>query len=124
MVCALHVIKGKTATTYKYINNKLEELKQCIYISQHKTDSGIDFHFIVPQSSYFGGLFGMAMKSAKNFLLKGISSALLTYEKIKTIIIEVEVILNPRPIKRQTFLLSNPKQFNKFIIGDTLIFQL
>ncbi|XP_030375184.1 uncharacterized protein LOC115630185 [Scaptodrosophila lebanonensis] len=59
---------------------------------------GITFQFIPPRAPHFGGLWEAAVKSAKGLLLKAIGSAKLRQDELATVLVEVEAILNSRPI--------------------------
>lgn len=60
--------------------------------------TGFQFSFIPPRSPHFGGLRESAVKSANHILLKDMSQGRLIYEELQTILIEVEAILNSRPL--------------------------
>ncbi|XP_061400515.1 uncharacterized protein LOC133336248 [Musca vetustissima] len=47
---------------------------------------------------HFGGLWEAAVKSAKGHLTKALSNTRLTYEELSTAMVEIEAILNSRPI--------------------------
>ncbi|XP_043063214.1 uncharacterized protein LOC122319686 [Drosophila yakuba] len=53
------------------------------------------FHVV---TSHFGGLWEAAVKSAKTRLLRGVGNAKLTTDELSTHLVEVEALLNSRPI--------------------------
>lgn len=71
-------------------------------IMQLSAKTGFQFSFIPPRSPHFGGLWESAVKSAKTLLVKNMSQARLTYKEFQTILIEVEAILNSRPLAPRT----------------------
>ncbi|XP_075150531.1 uncharacterized protein LOC142224633 [Haematobia irritans] len=62
------------------------------------SSKGIKFNFIPPRAPHFGGLWEAAVKSAKHLLVRSMGTASLTYEEFETVIVEVEAILNSRPL--------------------------
>lgn len=67
-------------------------------IEQKVAEKGTRFRFIPPRAPHFGGLWEAAVKSAKQLLLRTIGQANLTYEELSTVLVDVEAILNSRPI--------------------------
>lgn len=78
--------------------------------------------FIPPYSPNFGGLWEAAVKSSKHFLKRALYNCNVTYEEFNTLVIQVEGILNSRPL----FAMSNdPNDLNPitpshFLIGRNL----
>ncbi|XP_044313284.1 uncharacterized protein LOC123037285 [Drosophila rhopaloa] len=54
--------------------------------------------FIPPRAPHIGGLWEAAVKSAKHHLLKAMGSAILTEDELHTVIVDVEAVLNSRPL--------------------------
>ncbi|XP_065355117.1 uncharacterized protein LOC135949468 [Calliphora vicina] len=93
------------ATNFVGANFKLQEFKQHFFnddnvksLMNYSEITGFKFVFIPPRSPHFGGLWESAVKSTKNILVKNMSKSGVTYEEFQTILIEVEAILNSRPL--------------------------
>ncbi|XP_070510427.1 uncharacterized protein [Cardiocondyla obscurior] len=61
-------------------------------------NDGTCWKFNPPAASHFGGKWEAAVKSTKYHLKKVIGQTVLTYEELTTIIIQIESILNTRPL--------------------------
>ena len=59
---------------------------------------GLEFRFLPPRATHFGGLWEAAVKSMKTLLVKNMAQTNLTYVELQTLLIEVEAILNSRPL--------------------------
>ncbi|XP_058789059.1 uncharacterized protein LOC131663021 [Phymastichus coffea] len=92
-------------------------------VNNYASNNGIEFHFIPPSSSYFGGLWEVGVKSYKHHFTTVAYNHVLTFEEFYTLSLEIELILNSRPltpIPTDTNDLS-ALTAGHFLIGDSLI---
>lgn len=61
-------------------------------------DLGIQFKFIPAYSPVFGVLWEAGIKSAKYHIKRVVRTTILTYEEMNTVMIQVEGVLNSRPL--------------------------
>lgn len=123
--------RGKPTNIYsdngKCFVGALKELTKFLkqnsdYICAQVADMSINFKFAPPYSPHFNGLAEGAVKSVKHHLKRSVSLANLTYEQMNTVLIQIEAILNSRPL---TPLSSNPADLtaltpSHFLIGRTI----
>ncbi|GFX48672.1 DUF5641 domain-containing protein [Trichonephila clavipes] len=69
------------------------------------TDDGIEWNFIPPRAPHMGGLWEAGIKSMKYQPKRALGRSRLTYEKIETVIIQVEGILNSDNLHQYPMIL-------------------
>ncbi|XP_036339567.1 uncharacterized protein LOC118748926 [Rhagoletis pomonella] len=117
------------ATNFVGACSKLAELKAFLFKKENQnvitnfcTNEFVNFHLIPPRAPHFGGIWEAAVKSAKGHLNRSIMNARLTYEELTTVLVEIEAVLNSRPISP---LSSDPSDYEAltpghFITGSAL----
>ncbi|XP_011884091.1 PREDICTED: uncharacterized protein LOC105571233 [Vollenhovia emeryi] len=104
-------------------NNALKELgkfliEEAKVISELMADYEIEWNFIPAYSPHFGGLWEAGVKSVKHHLKRVAANALLTFEEFYTLLVQVEAVLNSRPL---TPLSSNPDDLSPLTPAHFLI---
>ncbi|GFW04062.1 integrase catalytic domain-containing protein [Trichonephila clavipes] len=87
-------------------------------LAKYFVSENIDWKFIPPKSPHFGGLWEAGVKSVKHHLKRAIGNLHFTFEEFETIMIQVEGILNSRPL---TPLSSDADNFDVLTPGHFLI---
>lgn len=83
----------------------LQELYKLIASSEYNqtmtnelANRGIEWKLIPPAAPHFGGLWESNVKSVKTHIHKIVGNQLLTYEEFNTLLIQIEALLNSRPL--------------------------
>jgi hypothetical protein len=84
----------KLSELYKLNNNKCHQMQ----VQNVTAKLGTTFHFIPSYSPVFGALWEAAVKSVKYHLKRVLCSHVLTFEELYTVLVQIEGILNSRPI--------------------------
>ncbi|XP_035232872.1 uncharacterized protein LOC118204681, partial [Stegodyphus dumicola] len=67
-------------------------------IKGYLATEGINWHFNPPSTPHFGGLWEASVKSLKYHLNRVVGKTILTYEEFFTLIVQIESVLNSRPL--------------------------
>ena len=68
-------------------------------VQQHLPNNGVSWKFIVEKAPWHGGFWERLIRSVKRCLKKSVGRATLSFEELRTIVIDIESTLNNRPIK-------------------------
>lgn len=88
--------KGAQRQLSEWQNLSCQEQKDKII--NFATFQGIKFNFIPAYSPVFGGLWEAGVKSTKYHLKRVIGNTILTFEELNTVVIQIEGVLNSRPL--------------------------
>lgn len=77
----------------------------------------ISWHFNPPSAPHFGGLWEAGIKSVKTHIKRVIGDQLLTYEEFYTLLVQIEAVLNSRPLCPQS---SDPNDLSVLTPGHFL----
>ncbi|CAG9105467.1 unnamed protein product [Plutella xylostella] len=117
------------ATNFKGSKSELHELYKMFknddsysQIIDFCTSNEIEFKFTVPLASHMGGIYEAGIKSVKSLLKRHLYSTKLTYELLYTVIVQIEGIVNSRPLCPLTDLPNDVTCLtpSHFIIGKAM----
>jgi len=117
------------ATNFVGAKNQLQALKSFMFDKTNQSklvtycaNEFINFHFIPPRAPHFGGLWEAAVKSAKGHLNRMLMNTRITYEELARAMIEVEAIMNSRPLSPMSSDPSDCEAITPahFLVGSSL----
>ena len=103
----------------KFLRESIREWNQtqiCDFFRQKE----IDWHFNTPTASHFGGAWERLIRTVKNVMQSLSPHHALTDENLATLFVEVEAMVNSRPLTPFTFVEGNDKPLSP---NDMLIFK-
>ncbi|XP_041631126.1 uncharacterized protein [Drosophila kikkawai] len=86
------------------------------FLSSHE----VNWHFIPPSAPYFGGIWETGVRSIKLHLKRVVGSSALTFEEYSTLPIQIEGLLNSRPLCAPSDHSLNPQTPSHFLTGQPL----
>ena len=94
---------------------KSEELKKLL------AEHNIQWKFNVALAPWWGGFFERLVRSTKRCLKKTLGTARVSYEELLSVVVEIEGILNSRPLTYVDDELRDPLTPSQLIIGRRLL---
>ena len=116
LIKALRRFKGLwdiTALVVSYKGQTFKDSKVNAFLPQER----ITWNFNVQRGGWWGGFFEIIVKLVKRCLKKIVWNTRLTIEELETILIEIDVVLNSRPLTYSYDELSEPLTPSMLISG-------
>lgn len=113
-------------TTFKGANHEIHAAFRAWHVNEtkeHINKRGTDWHFSSPAAPHQGGIYEAAVKSMKHHLLRMMGRNHYTYEYLVTLLVQIEAILNSRPLYPLSHDPSDTRAITPghFLIGEPFI---
>ena len=100
--CARRGLPGSiisdNAKTFKSASREIKKLIRSPKLHEHLTAKGVKWKFITELAPWQGGMWERLIRSTKRCLVKIIGRSLLSRSELSTILVEIEGVINLRPI--------------------------
>ena len=87
-------------------------------VIQYMSNNGVTWKFIVERATWWGGFWERLVQTVKRALKKLIGQSCLSFEELRTLLVEVESIVNARPL---TYVYDNLDGINFALTPSHLI---
>lgn len=115
------LLMSDNGTNFVGARRELKELAKILqsqYLTTKLTSEGTEWKLIPPSTPHFGGIWEAGVKSVKHHIRRVIGATHLTFEKMATLLTQIEACLNSRPL---TPLSDDPSDMNALTPGHFLI---
>lgn len=113
------LLLSDNAKTFKGACKEICKLNRAPEVWQYLTNNRITWRFITEKAPWWGGFWERLVRSIKRPLKKTIGRTSLTYDELSTILIEVEGLINARPI---TYIFDDEESISYPLCPSHLIY--
>jgi hypothetical protein len=86
------------AKTFKAAAKEIEKISRSHDVQRFLTNKGVVWDFITEKAPWHGGFWERLIKSTKRCLKKSMGKTFLSFEEMRTMLVEIESTLNNRPL--------------------------
>ena len=104
MVFALRRFTARRGQAKLFVSDNFVTFKSSV-MKDYLRKNDITWHFILERSPWWGGFYERLIGLTKSTLKKVLNKSVLNFEQLMTMLLEVESVLNSRPL---TYIDDNP----------------
>ena len=107
------------AKTFRAASKEIMKLSRAPEVTTYLTNNRITWSFIVEKAPWWGGFWERLVRSVKRPLKKVLGRSSLSYDELNTIIIEIESLINARPI---TYVFDDQESISYALSPSQLLY--
>ena len=107
------------AKTFTASAREVEKIVRTPEVQWYLVDKRVTWEFIAEKAPWWGGFWEQLVRSIKNCLKKTIGRSSLTIEELRTLLVEIEAILNNRPL---TYIYDDDNGISYTLTPSDLIY--
>ena len=111
-------IVSDNAKTFKGAAREIKKIVRSANVQRYMADKGVTWEFIVEKAPWQGGFWERLVRCVKSCLKKIVGRAFLSFEEMRTLLIEIEGTLNNRPL---TYVYDNEQGISYPLTPSSLI---
>ena len=111
-------ILSDNAKTFKSAAKEVKTLPRSPRFNEHFNCKGVQWEFIIERAPWQGGMWERLIRSTKRCLRKNVGRALLKFAELRTVLVEIENVINSRPL---TYIYDDEEGVNYPLTPSQLI---
>ena len=97
------------ATTFRSSSKEIQSICRSSEVFHYLTNNRTSWKFIVPKASWWGGFWERMVQTVKRSLRKVVGRAILRFDELNTLLIEIESIINGQPL---TYIFDDSEEIS------------